>query len=433
MLTGVLRKAQTRPVNGCCLAAWRAAVYRTQTLNLGIVNNTGGSVYTPPAFKFAEKADIYLVWQDDKCSRAHVQSPAADSDDDWDQELRLWRLAAFADPFARTIPPAAKLPAVKIASPEIKDLVETKPGLIFDQQEKILGARPPEARTRAEMMALWGQNSVCTSTGIDATYEESRYAVAWSFDSLVGRSFAQRRLITGKEWQELWVDSVRRYRTMQKTGAAVTAQTRVVLAPAVVEQLLEHYILPNFNGENILTGQSKFQKEDFAERKRLGAAGLSLKIDPLRPYHWASYILTAEGIPALPTNLILNGELCSPYLNCKDARRWGADPTAIPYGGMGLRIGHNRPKEGAELLGEIADGILILSVLGLHTQNPVAGDFSLTAPCALRLENGCLTGKTAVRLNGNYWQILQSADLVCGVSELDDSPYLLTNCTCENL
>ncbi|NLI92189.1 MAG: PmbA/TldD family protein [Peptococcaceae bacterium] len=432
-LIQALKKAQDDSVLGYRLEDWRVTVSRAQIITLGIKNNAGGSVYTPPAFKNSEHADVYLVWQDGKCSKAKVQKPFAGAKYDWNRELKFWRMAAFEDPYSKTIPYPAKLPEVRIASDEIKTMIESGNRFIFDQQGKILSNRPQGAQTGANIMALWGRNSVFTSTGINVTYNESRYAVSWSFDSQIARGYAKRRMITESEWQELWDESISRYEVIKNQAEPVHKKTVVILAPSVVEQMAEQYILSNFNGENIVQGQSKFTQEDFIQNKKVFHEGISMEIDPLRPYQWTSYLLTSEGIPALYTALVLNGVLCSPILNAKYGLRWGILPTAIPYGAAGIRMRQNNQIPWTDMLKGIDDGILVLSVLGLHTQNPVSGSFSLAVPSGLRIKNGHFVGKADIRINGSYWDILNSPDTACGISELDNCPYLLTPCLCENL
>lgn len=438
-LLAVLNKAQIIPIRGYNLLDWRISLSQTQMVTLGIKDNIGGSVYTPPAYKSSENAEVFLVWEDGKCSRAKVQRQAEDEANDWSSQLTSWRIAAFEDPYATRIPAPAKLPDVQIQAEEIRNIIEKDISKVFDQQGRILSNRPKGSQTSANIRALWAKNNLHTSTGIEVDYCESRYAISWSFDSQISEGFAKRRLITDQEWEELWRESISKYHLLSKQGEAVNEDTLVVLAPSVMEQMLDQYILPNFRGENILEGQSRFGVEDFAREEEIFNEGLTLDINPLRPYSWESYLLTAEGVPATRTQLVSKGKLHYPYLNVKDANRWGVAraakvaPTAIPYGAAGIMVQHSNQIDWSRMLEDIENGVLILSVLGLHTQNPVTGSFSLAAPSALRIKNGRLTSKTDVRINGNIWDILKSGDSKYGKSELDRHPYLLIHCQAENL
>lgn len=432
-LRNVLEKTQKNPVNGSKLQDWRIFLSRTQMITLGIKNNIGGSVYKPPAYKSAENAEVYLVWEDGKCSRGKVQKPAAGQEFDWNRQLLLWNMAAFEDPYAIKIPSPAKLPKVRIAAEEIYDLITNDNSPIFDQQAKILANRPRGVQTGANMMAYWGRNFIYTSTGIQIDYDESRYAVSWSFDSQISEGFAKRRTITESEWEGLWKDSLAKYELIRNQGEPVHRKSVVILAPDVIEQMIGQYILPNFRGENILEGQSYFSMEEFTNETHSFDQGLCIEINPLEPYTWESYLLTNEGIPAVRTVLVSNGKLQSPYLNVKDALRWNLAPTAIPFGASGITINHHEQVDWLDMLEGIDDGILILSVLGLHTQNSVTGNFSLTGPSSLRIKNGRLRGKVDVRINGNLWDVLSSPHTSYARCPLYKHPFLLAPCEAENL
>ncbi len=431
-LLNVLNKAHIKSIDGVKLEEWRITLGQTQRINLGVKNNGAGSVYTPPSYSSRESGEVFLIWEDGKCSRARVQNSVAE-DEHWSQQLMLWRLTAYEDHHKVHIPSPEKMPDVKIANQDIYYMLSTDNSFIFGQQQRIISDRPRKALTNASLVALWVRNLVYTSTGIAADYPESRYAVSWSFDSQISQGFAERRLPTSEEWERLWEESVSRYSILQSRSKPISKDTVVILAPQVVGQMIDQFILPNFQGENILENQSKFKPEDFYKEELVFDQGLSLTIDPLQPEKWSSYILTSEGIPAVCTLLVNNGHLLTPYLNKKDAIRWCTNPTAVPMGACGINIKHTQSTNWMQKIKEIQDGVLVLSVLGLHTQNPVTGSYSLAAPSCLRIGNGILTGRTDIRISGNIWSIMKSKDTAYAFSKSHDHPYIITNTKPENL
>ncbi|NLP42999.1 MAG: PmbA/TldD family protein [Peptococcaceae bacterium] len=433
ILPEILTKAQQDSIGIYPLRAWRVSFQQSQMITLGIKNNVGGSVYRPPTYKSSESASLFLVWKDGKCTKTRMNTPAEGKVSDWDEQLKSWRLAAFADPYAQEIPKPAVFPQVQLASEDIYKVISRDNDYIFQQQERILRNHPAGAQTNASIKAFWGRNFLYTSTGIDLDYEESRYALSWAFDSQIAQTFAQRRLPTGQEFLELWQDSIAKYSAIQEAGTPISERTLVVLAPSVVEQMIGQYLVPNFSGEKIIQGQSKFKKADFTKKKEVFAQSLSLEINPLRPYHWESYLVTDEGIPATRTELALNGRLNSPYLNVKNANRWGLVPTAIPAGASSIILKSAKQVTWQQMLSQIEDGVLVLSVLGIHTQNPVAGNFSLSAPTCIRIRQGKLAGKVSLRINGNIWDVLQSENTAYAQSPLYDEPYMLVECIAENI
>lgn len=432
-LLGVLREAEKKTIHRINLKAWRVTLSQTSKINLGVKNNIVGSVYTPPSYSSRESGEVFLIWEDGRCSRSRIQSVSGSREEYWTEQLSLWRQASYEDHHGVYIPAPADLPKVILAQDDIFNIITSDSSYMFDQQQEIISKRPADALTNADMFAMWTRNIINTSTGIAADYPESRFAVSWSFDSQISQGFAERRLPSSEEWEVLWRESVTRYELLQISANPVNKNTVVILAPEVAQQMVEQFILSSFRGENVLEHHSRFAAEDFYEKKQYFDERLTLEIDPLQSFGWSSYILTAEGVPAARTTIVDKGCLNTPYLNTKDAKRWQAAPTAIPIGARGITIKHSNEALWQEKIKQIQDGVLVMSVLGLHTQNPVAGRYSLTAPSSLRIENGTLTGKTDIRINGNIWDVLKSKDTMYLNSSNHSYPYIVTRSSSEPL
>ena len=54
---------------------------------------------------------------------------------------------------------------------------------------------------------------------------------------------------------------------------------------------------------------------------------------------------------------------------------------------------------------------MVLSVLGVHTQDSASGDFSLSAPQALKLEGGRYAGRLRGAISGNLFDVLRNEAL----------------------
>ena len=65
----------------------------------------------------------------------------------------------------------------------------------------------------------------------------------------------------------------------------------------------------------------------------------------------------------------------------------------------------------ALMLAATARGVLILSVLGLHTQDSTRGDFSISAPQTLAIQGGALGGAVKAVLTGNFFEALRDPSL----------------------
>ena len=408
------------------LSGWRILVNESEVVSLGIKDNSPGSVYTPPSYSQGESGEIFLVWADGKCSQAMVQLESHDNQEYWQQELEQWRQASYEDPDAAHIPSPEPLPLVAVEDRAIQAIFSGDDDqILFDQVSRWLTDKPSKAKMQGSIQAAWGYRHIRTSTGLAVTYQQSQFVSWFSFDSLIGGGFAKRRLSRPEEQEKLWARTMNLYEAMQSVAPPVGPQTQVILAPSMTEDMLGQFILPNFEGDRVIEGQGAFPKESFLENKLVFHPDFSLLINPLRPLELGSYLVTPEGVPADRTVLVRNGKLQTPYLRVKDSVRWGAKPTAIPQGMAGLYLQHKAEIPWVKALQGVEDGVLVLSVLGLHTQEAVSGSYSLSAPHSLRILKGQIVGKTDVKLTGNFFLDLAAPTTKTAQSDLDTYPYLM--------
>ena len=407
------------------LSAWRILVHDSEAVSLGVKDNSSGSVYTPPTYRQSESGEVFLVWADGTCSQGTVQLPSHNDPEYWPKELEQWKQASYKDPDAAHIPAPEPLPLVAVEDRAIQKVIAGDDELLFDQVKHWLTDKPTNAKLQGSIQAAWGYKHVRTSTGLAVTYQQSQFMAWFSFDSLIGGGFAKRRLMQPQEQEELWSLTVDRYEGMQKEAPPVGPQTQVIFAPSLTEDMLGQFILPNFSGDRVIEGQGAFSKENFMEHRSVFHPQFSLSIDPLRPLELGSYLVTSEGVPAERTELVRNGQLQTPFLRVKDAVRWGSKPTALPQGTAGFYLNHQAEVPWAEALQGVEDGVLVLSVLGLHTQEAVSGSYSLSAPHSLRILKGRIVGRTDVKLTGNFFADLLASTTKTAHSDLDTHPYLM--------
>ncbi len=416
---------QVPPKEELRLSGWRIMVHESEAVSLGIKDDSLGSVYTPPSYRQGENGEVFLVWADGKCSHAMVQLAPHDNRVYWQQELEQWRQAAYEDPDAVHIPSPEPLPLVAVEDRAIQKIIAGDDQILFDRIKQWLLNKPSQAKIQGGIQTAWGYRHVRTSTGLAVTYQKSQFTAWFSFDSVVGGGFAKRRYFQPGEEEGLWARTLNQYEALQTVASPVGPQTQVVLAPSLTKEMVGQFVLPNFSGERVLEGQGAFSKESFLKNKPVFHPHLTLLIDPLRPLELGSYLVTAEGVPAERTVLVQDGKLQTPFLRVKDSVRWGTKPTGIPQGTAGLYLKHKAEVPWVEALQGVQDGVLVLSVLGLHTQKAVAGSYSLSAPYSLRIINGRIAGRTDVKLTGNFFADLAAPTTTTAHSELDTFPYLM--------
>jgi PmbA protein len=104
------------------------------------------------------------------------------------------------------------------------------------------------------------------------------------------------------------------------------------------------------------------------------------------------------------------------------------EPTPLPYGMDALELSLSSSIGEAEAHARAEGGVLILSVLGVHTLDPASGDFSLAAPQALVLGPDGPGGRIRTTISGNVFDVLRGKDLRLVRHEGESTPGLLFRC-----
>ena len=78
-----------------------------------------------------------------------------------------------------------------------------------------------------------------------------------------------------------------------------------------------------------------------------------------------------------------------------------------------------------ELLKKIELGLIVYSVLGLHTQDASSGKFSLTADQCLLVRNGEVAGKVKAVINGDFLGALKKESSQFSSVAGEDNPGFL--------
>jgi PmbA protein len=188
-------------------------------------------------------------------------------------------------------------------------------------------------------------------------------------------------------------DAARRATRLLGGTKPASGRFTVVLDPFVTAQFVA-ILGGTLSGEAVQKGRSLF-----ADRlgEDVGVAALTLVDDPTNPLAYTASETDGEGLASRRNALIENGVLQQFVHNAYTARRAGSTSTgsAVRGGfkstpGVGCRALSLAPgaQQQPELLAAVGDGVLISSVIGLHSGvNPVSGDFSTGAE-GLRITDG---------------------------------------------
>lgn len=190
-------------------------------------------------------------------------------------------------------------------------------------------------------------------------------------------------------------------------------KTTLVFDPLVAAQILGILSTP-LSGEALIKGKSLFANK---KEKAVAAKMISIVDDGLLEDGLATSPFDGEGIPSRKTMLVKNGVLQGFIHNIYSANKLEKKPTGNSargsYHGMPILAPtnfyiENGKKSPDKLIKEIKDGIYITRVMGLHTANPISGDFSFGAQ-GIVIENGEKTYPTrGITIAGNIIDLFKS-------------------------
>ena len=190
-----------------------------------------------------------------------------------------------------------------------------------------------------------------------------------------------------------------------------TRRADLVLDPEVTGHLLEAFH-PVLAADSVLKGKSILAGR---VGQKVGSAAVSLVDDGRFPGGDRTFPFDAEGIPTRRTSLIEGGVLKGYLHNTYTALKMGLQSTANATRSSYMsppRIGpttlylvpSTSPRE--EVLAQVEEGFYISEVMGLHTVDPITGEFSLGAAGHGLRRGEILPPVTGVGIAGSILEVL---------------------------
>lgn len=324
----------------------------------------------------------------------------------------------------RSLPePVDKYPQLDIYDSGIKAIeVEEKISMVKMMEEEALAF---DSRIKLIENASYQDGEVevaiCNSLGISLNYRGTYCGVYLSLVAGEGEKshtgFALDYKLRYKDLDSSKVGKEAARRAVRILGAkpVSTQQVCVVLDPYVATGFLQ-LIAPSLTGEAVQKGRSLFANK---KGQKVASNKINIVDDGTLAGGLASAPFDSEGYPTSNTDLIQNGIVEGFLHNTYTASKEGVPSTGngIRYSFKGtpevgitnfyIKKGNTPPQE---LIKDIKQGFYVTEVLGMHTANPISGDFSVGA-AGLWIENGIFTNPVkGVALAGNIIDLLQNIE-----------------------
>lgn len=191
----------------------------------------------------------------------------------------------------------------------------------------------------------------------------------------------------------------------------------VVLDSRVAADLLAS-LAPSFIAENLFKGKSLLQGKT---GQLIFPAEITIRDDATLRGGMATAPFDGEGVPSQNSLLVERGVVRGYLYDTVYAARMGAVSTGnsvrsgakgLPHPGITNFFIENGATPPLSLRADIARGLLITSLIGMHTANPVSGDFSVGAAGFL-IENGEISLPVkGLAISGNVINLFKNVEKV---------------------
>ncbi|MEW6447045.1 MAG: TldD/PmbA family protein [Bacillota bacterium] len=329
------------------------------------------------------------------------------------------------DEYQRLPVPQGGYPALELLDDTITATpVEDKIALALRMEEAALGfdrrVKVIENSTYQEGIS---KVAIANSLGISASY---RSAVCGLYISLAaeqdGQSETGYALWYGRRYSRLNPETLGKEaagRAVGLLGARTikTCSVPVVFDPYVAADIIG-LLAPALTAEAVQRGRSLFAGKI---GEKVAGGGFTLIDDGTYTDGVRTAPFDGEGVLTQKTVLVKDGVLQGYLYNTYTAAKEGCTSTGnatrasfkctpgVGHTNFYLEPGQLSPEE---LIREVEEGLYVMEVMGMHTANPISGDFSVGA-AGMWIDQGVLTQPVrGVVIAGNMLELLKSIDAV---------------------
>ncbi len=386
--------------------------------NFGCTGQRLGGAYDPLTFSEEFSGSVLVEWPNGKISKTEISPKWIE---DFEKEMKILEKMMYKDDADKNFLKSADL--TKFTKQNSSEIVERN----FDTEKELV----ERVINLQEWMSELGETSqysfvrigrsritVTNSKGLlieeDKTYiGESVYLGEFTGFGIIGRGLQDFKeedshiKRTGKIYKAMQTD-------LQGSKQSRLLDAEVILDPYVFSGLFEHFIVTNLEASSIYYKQSAYTKEDFTNNKNIAPSQLSLKVLPRKKMNYYARNYSEVGwVYPDEFEFIKDGQLVSPISDHRFANLIEVDPTP-PINSLRLaEFGDiEKSMDYEEQIKDVENGIIITTMLGLHTQDSNTGDFSLVCPKSIIVKDGEMTGVSEFIIRGNFFDLLRDIDVI---------------------
>jgi len=283
---------------------------------------------------------------------------------------------------------------VSVLDEKIKNIKEEeiiKSALLLEKAALDFDVRVKKVR-KAEIILAYGNTTIVNSKGVSISYESSYLTASVTAfasdgqDSQTGWDFA-----TSRRLDDINFVSIAESASKKAVDLLNSRRISSVKVPIVFDSSVASDFLGLFSAS--LSAEAVQKKRSFLTGKvgkNIINSIITVVDDGLVPWKTGTKPVDDEGVPTLKKVIVSRGQLTGYIHNTYTAKKEGVSSTGnavrrnvknLPgIDVTNLYIEPNPPKSPhtpLNLIKSISKGLLVLETMGIHTANPISGDFSI--------------------------------------------------------
>ncbi len=285
-------------------------------------------------------------------------------------------------------PEPEEIKPIKVFDEELEEAKNNLFDFLMEMQRGALSDKRVKRLRNAEINVSFEEKGIVNSKGLRLSHTFTSItahiiAIAEDKDSQMGWSYRAERFLKNIKFEEIGKDASKRAVMLLNGEKIKSFKGFALLDSAVAAEFLE-LMAQSLSAENFLLGKSIFINQ---MNKTVINEQLNIIDNGLISEKFGSTPFDGEGVSTKNKILIERGVLRGLMHNCYTAKRSGLNISTgnairtdrgIIVGPTNLYLDSIEHKYSFnELLNVIDRGVYVLDVMGMHTANPVSGDFSV--------------------------------------------------------
>jgi len=385
----------------------------TEKVDFGINGKIIGGPYSPIENAINLSGSIKILWKNDEISTVNITS---NDFEDPKYLLNRAKLVSYKDEYGKEFvePYNIRFP-VKQFSREVDKIIYKRKDYLVDQLKQTIqiesrvGIKSHEAILSSSKVKI----KVYNSKGLTLEQKLTNYSEGIVWNNRFYFILDSRQPLKINEFKNNLKFQGQLYDSTNniiKIGKFKTKNLKVIISPEETYELFAFFIYANLDGTKIANNMSHFHKKDFIKRVKKFGSWFSLKTDPLKRLTPGGTNFSGEGVRANTVTFIDKGKLITPVLDLKNAKKLSMKPTTASLNTPNIiEYFHKSDKDvknTSVYISNCEEGIYVPSILGLHTQNFITGDYSLSSPYSLYIKDGNVVGSVKTIIFGNFFDDL---------------------------